>query len=138
MNRSMSSSLRREPGKCCFNSWYAYGILSAAVLTSCAVTPPPIIPTVYGSDEVRISNESGVMDCERLDRITVQDGIVNGGPRNYAGTMERVEQLLRNEAVHVAANTVVIEEQIESLGGADDGRKGFEIKAYARGYSCPY
>jgi hypothetical protein len=114
-------------------------ILAAAViLTSCAATPPPIIPVAFGSDEVRISGESGVTDCERLDRITVEDGIVNGGARNYAGTMDRVEQRLRNEAVQIAANTVVIEKQLESLGDADDDGKGFKIKVYARGYSCPY
>ena len=89
---------------------FSMGILwtGAASLISACVSSGPIIAVVPGSESVRVFEASSELNskCKFVGDYKAQDGHEDTRRHKASnGTLERAEQLLRNEAVTRGANT---------------------------------
>jgi hypothetical protein len=116
----------------------AVTLLIGAAHAGCAgpgVATPPRIPIITGADAVRVIPYEGAVprDCHVVADFSVTDGNIAKGSAQYSGTVERATLLLRNEAARLNADTVKINDHIESVR---DVTVGVTVTFLATAYRC--
>jgi hypothetical protein len=112
----------------------------SALTVACVQAGAPTIAAEPGASLVKVvERDVAVSDrCVAVERgVYVVDGRVGRGRDAYVGSLERANQLLRNKAIHVSANTAKIVNEWDTLIVDSPGTKGYEMTLSADLYRCP-
>jgi hypothetical protein len=77
-------------------------------------------------------------NCTHLGRIYAEDGWVGSRRWAYEGTQERALHRLRNDAVEIRANYVVLDRDKFALGLPVDEARGRSYRVEGQAYRCEH
>ena len=115
-------------------------LLLCSLCISCVTSPlsKPGIDIVLGSEKINIISNSNNLpsNCEYIGKVQGSDGMVGNHRWHFTGTKERALIHIRNKAVKLRANTVLMhdDETLESI--PLEGAKGYKITLFGSAYLC--